>query len=81
MGLVKSWLETYAAEGKPKAEALRDLNAATGRRYASNALSRWERGEREPDRDARYQMLLRVLPAVIDNPTPARVREAAERIR
>lgn len=81
MGLVKSWLETYAEEGKLKAEALRDLNEALGRKYAHNTLSRWERGEREPDRAARHHMLLRVLPALIDNPTAARVREAAERLR
>lgn len=45
-----------------KAEGLRRLNAGLKTSYSFGHVSRWERGEREPDRDARLFMLRDVLP-------------------
>lgn len=64
-----------------QAEALRELNAALGTKYDSGHVSRWVNGDRGFSSGARYQMLLKVLPTIIANPTPKRVKEAAEALR
>lgn len=51
-------LELYGT----KAEGLRRLNAALGTSYSFGHVSRWERGDREPERAARLVMLCDVLP-------------------
>lgn len=81
--LVRNWLKVYVEAGRTKADALRELNAELGTKYDSSHLSRWERGEpgRSPSSEARYVMLLKVLPTIIANPTPKRVKEAAEALR
>lgn len=78
---MKNWLKVYTSAGRSKQDALRELNAKLGTRYDTSHLSRWERGEREPNAAARYQMMLLVLPSIIADPTPRRVREAAEYLR
>lgn len=45
-----------------KADGLRRLNAAVGRKYSFGHISRWERGDRQPDRATRVAMLKEVLP-------------------
>lgn len=81
MALVKNWVWTYSREGRSKADALRDLNASLGTKYDSSHLSRWERGEREPGPDARFQMILRVLPAVLPEATKREIARIAEMLR
>lgn len=81
VSLVKTWLEAYIRGGKSKADALRDLNASLGTKYDSSHLSRWERGERSPNSDARYAMLLVALPFVFGRCTQKEIAEAAERFR
>lgn len=81
VSLVKTWLQTYLRGGKSKADALRDLNASLGTKYDSSHLSRWERGERSPNSDARYAMLLVALPSVFGRCTRKEIAEAAERLR
>lgn len=45
-----------------KAEGLRRLNTGLKTSYSFGHVSRWERGEREPEREARLFMLRDVLP-------------------
>lgn len=77
MSLVKSWLACFGT----KAEALRELNKKLGRSYQHGHLSRWERGEREPDRKARFEMMRAVLAREHADWTPRRVAAFAEKLR
>ena len=63
--LVKTWLEHYTGRGLTKQTALDVLNQKLGTVYAHGHLSRWERGIREPNADARTEMLRVVLPRVL----------------
>lgn len=78
---MKNWLGTYTQNGGTKQDALRELNALLGTKYDTSHLSRWERGEREPNAAARYQMMLKVLPGILKGATPKRVREVAEELK
>jgi transcriptional regulator with XRE-family HTH domain len=60
-GLAHSYFQMSLALWGTKAEGLRRLNAALGTSYSFGHVSRWERGDREPDRAARVQMLRDVL--------------------
>lgn len=52
MNIIESWLATETtAGGRSAADALRDLNAALGRRYTHSHLSRWRRGVETPKAD------------------------------
>lgn len=55
--LVKTWLEHYTSRGMTKQVALDVLNQRLGRRYSHGHLSRWVRGVRSPNADARIEML------------------------
>lgn len=73
--MVTRWVETYTREGLAKAEALRELNAALGTRYDDSHLSRWERGLREPRREAREVMMRRVLPELLPRVAASKIEE------
>lgn len=59
--LVKTWLEHFTGRGLTKQVALDVLNQKLGTSYAHSHLSRWERGEREPNAAARLEMMKVVL--------------------
>ena len=63
--LVRSWLWTYALADKSKAEALRDLNQATGKKYSQGKLYDWLTLKREPERETRIYMLRVTLPNLL----------------
>jgi transcriptional regulator with XRE-family HTH domain len=61
-GLAHSYFQMSLAVYGTKAEGLRRLNAALKTSYSFGHISRWERGDREPDRAARLAMMKDVLP-------------------
>ncbi|MGZ5078593.1 MAG: hypothetical protein ACXWHZ_03495 [Usitatibacter sp.] len=60
--LAHSYFSMSSAIYGTKAEGLRRLNTALKTNYSFGHISRWERGEREPDRGARLAMMRDVLP-------------------
>jgi hypothetical protein len=60
-----------------KAEGLRRLNAQLKTSYSFGHISRWERGEREPDRGARVAMMKDVLPWLLGEARIAPVGDKA----
>jgi len=61
VSLVKTFFATFPSVG----EGLAYINDQLGTSYQHNHKSRWERGERDPGRNARAVMLHRVLPDVL----------------
>lgn len=84
--LATTYFARSAAVHGTKAEGLRELNAALGTKYGFGHISRWERGEREPERAARAFMLAAVLNWVLVdagldvNITTTMARKLAERL-
>jgi hypothetical protein len=73
MNLIDAWLATAPGTA---ADALRELNAALGRRYTSSHLSRWRRGVETPRPDVVRFMSERVAPSVIEEVLSVRPTEA-----
>lgn len=79
VSLVRGFFATFSSVR----EGLEYLNAELGTNYQHGHKSRWERGEREPDRNARAVMLHRVLPGVLrdhKNATAEDVAAALDRL-
>lgn len=56
--LIDSWLATeLSIPGTRRADALRSLNEALGRRYTNQRLNEWLRGDRIPAADAMRYMI------------------------
>lgn len=76
--LAHSYFQMSSAIFGTKAEGLRRLNAKLKTAYSFGHISRWERGQREPDRDTRMAMMQDVLPWMLSEEgilTTAQVRD------
>lgn len=49
------------AGGGTKTQAVKALNRSTGRKYTLSRINEWMKGQREPDREARREMLWIIL--------------------
>ena len=63
--VVHYWIEFKIAEGKSKAEAMRELNKALSTRYIQSRLYDWLNGPRSPERATRIYMLTECLPHIL----------------
>jgi hypothetical protein len=82
--LVCEWLAHYTDNDMTKRDALDELNRALGTKYGHSNLSRWERGERDPGRDARIEMMRKALPRILKDhgkATPKDIEAALEKLR
>lgn len=59
--IAKAWVEAHARLGNTKANALRELNAKTGRRYDWSRLAEWVGGRSAVPIAARREMLRLVI--------------------
>lgn len=82
-----AWIESRAAAGLSKAEALRQLNAALGTHYRQSRLYEWIAGIYSPERPVRLYMLRQALPHILRTTgvdisalTPKQIERLAERL-
>ena len=86
MSLLESWVAAETATpGRTVAAAIRDMNAALGRRYTSSHVSRWRRGLEVPKPEViRYMMEVAAPSAVREvlgiSPDAEQIRDLVDRL-
>jgi hypothetical protein len=86
MSLLEVWVAAETATpGRTVADALREMNAALGRRYTSSHVSRWRRGLEVPKPEVvRYMMEVSAPTTVREvlgiSPDAGQIRELVDRL-
>ena len=65
--LVDYWLEVEMAEGYNKTEAAENISRACGVTYTLSRVGQWVNVKRDVPRDARAYMVVRALPAILED--------------
>jgi hypothetical protein len=86
VSLLESWVAAETATpGRTVAAAIRDMNAALGRRYTSSHVSRWRRGLEVPKPEViRYMMEVSAPSTVREvlgvSPDAGQIRDLVDRL-
>lgn len=59
--LTRTWMQVMLDGGNTKTQAVKALNQFTGRKYTLSRINEWLKGQREPDRETRVQMVWLIL--------------------
>ena len=78
MTLAATWAQIEMKAGKSRAQAMRELNAATGYNAKYAQLIRWESGERNPRPEVRRYMMRIALAHVLPWVDAAKREELTE---